>query len=107
MRVAGAHSHYVKAKAIGDLLDEIGWQLGDLTLPYELDIGRHGWAATAGLGQLIAREQDAQWRFAALGEDEAEAAGVAGGHRLNAERELGLIQAVCEEAAVTITEPEP
>ena len=98
-------AHYAKAKAAADLLDAIGWQPSDLSPPYELDIARHGWAATAALRLLIRREERAALEYAA--DFEAEAAGEAGGHRLNAKRELSLIEAACERACLTITEPEP
>lgn len=99
--------HKARARTVGALLDEIGWEPDELSLPCEVDLARHGWAAIAGLEQLIEREGDAQWKWAALGEDEAEAAGAAGGHRVNAEHELRLIQAACQDAALPITEPEP
>jgi hypothetical protein len=98
-------THHLKAKALGDLLEEIGWEEGDLVSSCELDIGRHGWAATVALDFLVERERLTALDFAM--EEEAEASGEAGGHRVAAERELALIEAACEQAGLAITEPEP
>lgn len=105
--VRAMREHKVRAATVGALLNEIGWEVKEPALPFELDLARHGWAAISGLEQLIDRERDAQWMCAALGEEEPEAAGVAAAHRAHAEDELRLIQAACERAGLTIAEPEP
>lgn len=103
--VTPAQTHYVKVRAIGDLLDEIGWVLDEIAPPFTLDIPTHGWAATTALQRVIAREYFSTWRYAAV--DEPEESGQAAGFRRDAERELGLIHAACDQAKVTITAPAP
>jgi hypothetical protein len=96
--------HHLKARAAGDLLNAINWVQRDLVRVYQLDVAAHGWAATTALKLLIKREHFAAWDYAE--HDDAEAAGEAGGHRVNAERDLGLIEEACERAGLIIAEPE-
>jgi hypothetical protein len=94
----------MQAKALGDLLEEIGWEESDPVLSCALDIGRHGWAATLALDFVAKRERFTAFECA-MGEQGPEAAGEAGGRRVNAERELACIEAACERAGFTISEP--
>lgn len=101
--VRPARLHYLQVRAVGDLLEQIGWAADELAPPFRLDIGVHGWAAVMALRRLVARERCSAWQYAAI--DEPEAAGEAGGRRVDAEHQLGLIHAVCVQAKVTIKPP--
>lgn len=98
-------THYVRLRALGDLLDAIGWMPYEVTPPYELDVALHGWAAVTALRRAICRERASAWQYAEL--DEPEAAGQAGKHRREAEHELDLIYTACERAKVSIVAPKP
>lgn len=101
--VRSARAHYVKARAMGELLDDIGWTPGEIAPPHRLDLAVHGWAAVTALQRVIAREYFSTWQHAEL--QEMEASGRAGGFRDDAEHELRLIQGACERAQFTITPP--
>lgn len=104
-------AHHVRGRAVGNLLDEIGWlPPGDLTPPYELDIATHGWAAIAALKHLVVRERF-DGEVAALPDADAEAAGEAGAHRLNdgmvrssAETRAGIVHKILDCGSVTAFE---
>jgi hypothetical protein len=100
-------AYQMQAKALGDLLEEIGWEESDLVVPFcALDIARHGWAAMIALHFLAECERFAAFDYA-MGETRAEAACEAGGRRIEAEHELALIDAACEQAGFTIAELKP
>lgn len=101
--VHSAQLRYVKAKAIGDLLDAVGWAPDELTPLYRLDIAVHGWAATTALKRVVSRESLSTWQHAAF--EDPEASGSAGARRLAAEHELSLIQQTCEQAKISIAPP--
>lgn len=103
--VGVARSHYVKARAIGDLLEDIGWVPDEISPPYTLDLITHAWAATTALQRVIARERRSRWRYAEI--DEPEASGTAAGFRIDARHELRVILAACKRAKITITPPVP
>lgn len=103
-------AHGVRAEAAARLLDEIGWlapeESEDPEVPYELDIAAHGWAATMGLRWLAERERQKAVEYGEV-EDKAEAAGAAGGRRLDILAELEQMEAACVTADFWIREPRP
>lgn len=104
-RVHLAHRNYARARAIGDLLDAIGWTSTDTPTCYRLDVKEHAWAATNALTRLIARQRAAVQM--AESEDEAEAVGEAAAALLQAENDLVLIEKACRDANLAITSPSP
>lgn len=102
-RMHSARRHYLRVRAIGDLLGEVGWTQSSPASSHDLDVRKHGWAATTALERLIARQHFAAWTYAE--QEEAESAGEADAARLQAEDDLALIQSACREAKFTIAEP--
>ena len=108
LNVQSLRARHMRAKAVGALLDEIGWlPPRDLAPPYALDVAQHGWAAVAALRHLVTRERFDAWELAATADPDVEAAGEAGGHRLNAERDLKMIETACERTSFIIATPMP
>jgi hypothetical protein len=104
-RVHAARRHYTQVLAIGDLLDAVDWTVNDAPRPYEVDIERHAWAATAALERVIARQYFAAWSQVEQGE--VEGVGEASSVRQRAEEDLARIQLACRRANIAIVKPEP
>jgi hypothetical protein len=103
--VAQAMASSERARAVGELLDHVGWVAGEEETAVALRFGEYDWAAAAALRAVIDREHRVAVRWNAV--NDREEAQAASARRAAAILALEMLMEACEREGRDIANPPP